>query len=380
VRDHFAATQIEWETEPDDLWAARIGPDADNLRAAQAFAAEHDLHSLQVDLAASSYRFFMQQNLIEEGLAGAERALAVSSEVPPLEAARLRVGVASLARYMGLHAKGEAALDVALPILRGSTDTQALALALLLRVWDQTFGISDTPSLLGELEAAIAKLPTCKTLAWALVAIGVNHWQSGERESGMTRAEAGLAMFDRLDNPPGLFRAAINLAEALHHGGDTRQAIALAERYIPRVRMAGASVWLGMVASNLATYYLTLGEFEAARAPYAEAWASAPHDGGFWHASLLSPAAELALACGRPDAAALLIGFFDNYVEVSDDPMQSTEARLLARVTERLASIYTPQELDRRRREGRSLSFFEVDHLVESAVITPQLDKDGSRR
>ena len=380
VHNLFAQAQADWETEPDDSWAARIGPDADNLRAAVAFAVEQHLRPLQVGLAASSFRFFMQQNLIEEGLAMAERALAVSTDATPLEAARLRVGLASLARYVGLNAKGETALDAALPVLRGGADPHTLALALLLRVWDQTFGISDTPSLLGELEAAIAKLPTCKTVAWALVAIGVNRWRTGQREGGLARAEAGLAMFDALDNPPGLFRAAINLAEAIHQGGDTPGAITLAERYIPRIRMAGASVWLGMVASNLTIYHLSLDQPEAAQAPFTEAWANSPHDGGFWHASFLAPAAELSLARGHPDAAALLVGFFDRFAEISDDPLQATEARLVARVTKRLAHLYDADELERLRQQGRALSFFEVDHLVEAAVLAPQLDKDGPRQ
>jgi len=369
IRDLFARNQLDWETESDASWGLRVGPDADNLRGALTFAEFSQDHPLLVGLAGSSYRFFMQQNLIEEGLAHAERALAVSDNVPALEAARLRVGVASLARYVGLHAKGEAALNSALPVLRESPRDIAFSLALLLRVWDQIFGISETPSLFAELETSVAELPICKTLAWALVAIGVNHWKMGEHESGLARAEAGLAMFDRLDNPPGLFRAAINLAESLHHGGDTRRAISLAERYVPRIRMAGTSVWLGMISSNLTIYHLTLGEPELAHAPFAEAWRNTPHDGKFWHTSTLCPACELALARGRPDVAALLVGFFDHFVETGDDPLQATEARLVQAVTERLSTIYEAKELSRLRHQGRSLSFFEADHLVETTVL-----------
>lgn len=378
----FARSVIEWETEPDASWDARIGPDADNLRAALAFATEQQLHPLHVALASASFRFFTQQNLLGEGTTVIEAALAVSGDADPLDAARLRVGLASVARSQGLNVKGEAALDAALPVLRNGGDIQALALAVLLRVWNQTFGWSDTPSSLDELEAIVARLPTCKTLAWALVAIGVNRWTSGERESGLARADAGLAMFDALGNPPGLFRAAINLGEALHHGGETRAAIAVAERYLPRMRAAAVrnGAWLEMIAGNLASYYLDVGEPETALAYYAECWAHTSRIGGFWHAALYSPGAELALARGRPDAAAMLVGFLDRFIAESDDPLQPTEARQLARVVDRLAPVCAPGELQRLRSEGARLSYFEADHLVETAVLTPQLDKDGPPR
>jgi hypothetical protein len=60
--------------------------------------------------------------------------------------------------------------------------------------------------------------------------------------------------------------------------------------------------------------------------------------------------------------------------------LQATEARLVARVTERLAHLYDADGLERLRQQGRTLSFFEADHLVEAAVLAPQLDKDGPRQ
>jgi len=38
-------------------------------------------------------------------------------------------------------------------------------------------------------------------------------------------------------------------------------------------------------------------------------------------------------------------------------------------VTERLSTIYEAKELSRLRHQGRSLSFFEADHLVETTVL-----------
>ena len=189
-------------------------------------------------------------------------------------------------------------------------------------------------------------------------------------------------MFDALGNPPGLFRAVINVSEVLHNGGDTHAAIALSEQFVPRIRRASVTspMWLGMIAANLASYYLALGNPDAALAPYAEAWARTPHDGGFWHVCMLSPAAELSLAGGRLDASALLTGFFDRFVEESDDKLQPTEAGQRVRVIEQLGRALAPSELARLRHQGRALSFFEADHLVETAVLARQLDKDGLRR
>jgi predicted ATPase/DNA-binding winged helix-turn-helix (wHTH) protein len=375
----FARSLVDWEVEPDAAWAARIRPEADNLRSALAFAAEEGLHSLHVGLAASSYRFFMQQNLVPEGIAVCERAEAVADDVAPLALARLRVGFADIARYAALNVRGNAALDLALPVLRASDDTGTLTIALLVRVWNQTFAMTTIPPLLGELELAAARLPTCKTLAWALVAIGANRWRWGERKSGLARAEAGLAMFETFDNITGLFRAVINFGEVLHNGGDTAAAIALAERYMARIRRVDDPMWLGMIAGNVASYHLALGNTEAARMPFAEAWVNTPLRSGFWHVGLMSPAADIALAIDRPDVAALVIGFLDQYVDDSGEVLQPTEASQRLRVLARLSTLLPPAELERLVPEGRALSLFAVDHLVETTVLAGYLRQDGSR-
>lgn len=377
---HFRQCLADWEVEPDAEWVKRVGPEAGNLRAALSFSVEHELHDLHVGLAAATPNFFIQQRLIDEGLAVCDRAEAVARYADPIEVARLRVGFANIARYAALNVRGGAALDAALPVLRASNDSPTLARALLLRVWNETFGMRGIPPSLGELEMAVLKLPTCKTLAWALVAIGANRWAGGERESGIARAEAGLAMFDALGNPSGLFRAAINFGEVLHNGGDTKAAIAVAERYIGRIRATGDRSQLGMIASNLASYYMALDQHLAARDFYAEAWRRTPHDQKFWHAGLMGQGAELALFDGRPDVAALLIGFLDHFIAASDDALQPTEAQQRARLLERLAAALPTAELARLKREGEALSFFEADHLVDAVVLAPQLDKNIAAR
>lgn len=366
VRDLFADSVLRWETLPDEKWDQLYRPDGDNLRAALAWAKTRADWPTYVEIAAGSYRYFMEEQLGAEGLATIEAGMSLVGAVPPEAAARLGLALGEICRYNAMDTRAWQGLEPALDYFRQGGDRLRYAQALVLTAWITIFfrHQGDAEPLVAELETLIAGMPSSKVKSWALVAIGTQMWTRGDTIAGLARAEAGLAMHLDAGNPKGRFRSVMNLAEMLHKGGDTRRALSLSEQIMPELRAAGASLQLGFQLNNIAAYRFSLGDAQGAVAPLYEAAEIVPRDGGQWHWCLLQNAAELLATRGSADVAALLLGFADRSFEGWIDGRQATEEMQRSRLVGLLDEALPQGERERLMLQGRALSLFEADHLA----------------
>jgi hypothetical protein len=161
-------------------------------------------------------------------------------------------------------------------------------------------------------------------------------------------------------------------AEHLHSHLATGSAIELVARILPELRRDGTPEEQGFQFSNLAAYYLALDDAEAAAGLVAEAAACLPHEdsNGYW--CVLQNAAHLAIAAGKMETAALLLGFVDHRFEGWVDGRQSTEVMQRQRMLTRLEEEFASAELQKLLAQGADLNRFEAD-VVAGFV-------DGTRR
>lgn len=366
VSELFADSVLRWEVLPDEKWDQTYRPDGDNLRAALAWTKTRADWPTYVEIAAGSYRYFMEEQLGAEGLATIEAGMSLISAVPPEAAARLQLALGEICRFNAMDVRAYQGIEPALTWFRRSGDRLRYTQALVLTAWITIFfhHQGDAEPLVAELETLIADTPPSKAKSWALVAIGTQMWTRGDTMAGLARAEGGLAMHLDTGNPKGRFRSVMNLAEMLHKGGDTVRALSLSEQILPELRAAGRSLQLGFQLNNIAAYRFALGDPDAAVAPLFEAAEIVPRDGGQWHWCLLQNAAELLATRGAFDVAALLLGFADKSFEGWIDGRQATEEMQRNRLSGTLEAALSRSERDRLVEQGRGLSLFEADHLA----------------
>jgi predicted ATPase/DNA-binding winged helix-turn-helix (wHTH) protein len=370
VARHFEAGLASWETMPDIEWERLFRPDGDNLRAALAWSRSRADWPLYVELAAASYRYFIQEQLGAEGFETIEAGIALIGTVPPELAARLQHALGEICRFNAMDVRARQGLEPALAHFRGSADAMRYAQVLVLLTWITIFfrAPPEAIPLVREIQQLMPRIPDSKVKAWALVAVGTQAMIDGDRTAGLARAEAGLAMHAQLGNSKGRYRSAINLCEMLHGMGDTARALRIAEQILPDFRRDGSSLQLCIMLTNIAAYNFALGQPDAAEAPLREAIHVVPRDGGHWHWCLLQGMAELAANRGAAADAALVLGFTDKCFDGWIDGRQATEAAQRRRLMSLLQDALADGERDRLIQEGRTLSLFEADHLVGFAT------------
>ena len=364
VAAYFVDGVRRWEEMPDAEWERRYRPDGDNLRAALAWARAEDNAALYVELAGGSYRFFLQEQLGAEGLDVIEAGMPLLGAAPPGSAARLNYALGEICRFNAMDIRARAGVEPAVAYYRTTDDVIGYAQALVLLTWITIFfrPLEEAPPLVAELDALLPRVPVSKVKSWGLVAIGIQTWAEGNAAAGLARAEAGLAMHLDTGNPKGRYRSAINLCEMLHKGDDTERALRIAEEVIPEMRRDGAPLQLGVMLTNMACYNYAMGRTEPPKALLREAALHMPRTDSSWHWCLVQGMAELHAHEGRPEVAALLLGYTDQRFESWADGRQETEILQRDRILLLLDAVLPPAERDRLIEQGRALTHYEADH------------------
>ena len=361
----------DWEKLTDRQWLDAYGHETENLRSALEWLQEKQLWHDYAELCAMSFRLWLEAGLNREGMAYCERALNASkiSLERGLDA-QLRLGFAELCRADSRNKLALTLLEPALPYYRETRDTANLVSLLTLQGFVLFTGRHREPArpTTTELESLAHDMGTSKCKARALVVIGINHWNRGERELGLTKCEAGLAMHRATGNMRNFVCSGICLAELVHQSGDNAQAIRIGTELLREIRPAGYKRQLGYQLSNLAAYHLAGGAVDQALELNLEAVECIARDDTFWHWAILQNAAGIEIAAGDHRRAARLMGFVDRRYASFPDGRQPTEEIQHIRIMERLTAALPPPELARLLKEGQSLSAFEADYLARFPV------------
>lgn len=356
-----------WETTPDARWNQMFRPEGDNLRAALAWTRSRADWPAYVDLAANSYRYFIEEQLGAEGLQTIEAGMPLVGAVSPESAARLQLALGEICRFNATDRRGREGLVPAVAYFRTSDDLLRYAQSLVLLTWITIFFRPEDEAgpLAAELDALLPRLPVSKVKSWCLVAIGVRLWIEGQVAAGLARAEAGLAMHLDTGNLKGRIRSAINLCEMLHKRGDTERALRVTAEILPEARQHAAPLQLCMMLTNLAAYNFALGRIDDAAGPLHEAVRRAvPAADDHWHWCLLQGMAEHLAHRGAADTAAMILGFVDSSFDAWADGRQATEEFQRERILAKLAESLTPAAQASLMQQGAALSLFEADHLA----------------
>lgn len=362
MANRFSESLATWESVADEEWVATYRPDTDNLRRAHEWAKARSDWKLFVSLAAYSYRYWIEVQLPGEGLEFVEAATAFVDDVDGKLKGQLFLAVAELARVNALDLRSLEALDIALRELEPSGDP-LVAHALVLQGAHLTFlGRFDAARpVIARLEVLSRTMVPSKLLAWTLVTIGLFTWSARDRDAGLAKVRAGLAMHLQQGNHRGRFRSALYFAEMMHRDGDNDRAIELAQNVIPDLRARGSALELGAQISNLACYSMAAENAAIARPAILEAWRLLPRDHATWYWCILQNATELASIDGRYEDAALLLGFVDKCFEGWADGRQPTEAKQRGRIEARLLKALPNSRYEELRLRGRAMAPFEAE-------------------
>jgi hypothetical protein len=362
----FATSIEQWETVPDAEWEATYRPDGDNLRSALAWTKARPRSKGYVELVAETQRFFLQEQLGAEGLATMDSAVPLAPKASAQGRARLGLALAEVARVNAADIKGRQSVEGSLNWLRENDRELRFYEALVLITWITIFfrDRSEAVPLVAELRDVLPRMPTSKTKAWALVALGTDMWLNGEREAGLARCQAGFAMHIETGNPRGRFRSLMNFTEMVHKEGDTALAVELAQAVLPDVRQHATRLHLSNQLGNIAAYLFWLGDIEAAGKAHLESAPLMWPDGGYWHLCILQNAAEWRFWQGEHTNAALLLGIIDKRIEAWPDGRQATEQMQRDRLGERLTEALGETEYRRLLEQGAELDLEDARHLA----------------
>ena len=179
----------------------------------------------------------------------------------------------------------------------------------------------------------------------------------------MERARAG---FHEGGAPRFAALAADFAASAALLGGDVNAAVTLAEEAVSSVRSLGQPAYLGGALRTLCNARLHAGDVTGARAAARDAWPLLKRN-GLEHL-LLDDLAMVAIACGRFDDAALLLGQADRRHRTGDAGRLPDRASLATKAATAIDAAVGTERLARRRADGAALAESAVDAVVRALL------------
>jgi predicted ATPase/DNA-binding CsgD family transcriptional regulator len=312
-------------------WMGRLESEATNLPVALDWLLESGDFETGIHMIATLRDFWVMSSRFVQGRIWSQRALAHLEAVSPVLRVRVLTTAGILLYYSSGHqSRQKTLLDEAIDLARALGDKRQLAWALMFR---------------------------------GTASIG----QADEYESGLARAEEGLALFRALDDKPGIAQALNSIGELVRVHGDDQRAEAVYEECLRVVRETGEKRREAMALNNLGVVMMRRGEVQRARDLFKIALTKrlkVKHDKRGALTNVLFLAGALA-AMGEPERAARLFGAVDALLRpmgVDLEPGDQPEfARDLARVQANLGM----QVFDQCWEEGRTMSW---DDMVVCAL------------
>lgn len=377
----FELAHAEWDASPDDLWLARYGPERDNLRAAIRSAIDAGDATLAARLAGASMWLWRAsgavrefQQILGEPLLRSAAALA--------SAAALRL---LLAHAYVLHAVSteserirEAATRAVDAFAAAPSDLldAANAALCLASAFAQLGDTASHRDCLARIEAMLASSPRGKTFGWFC---GSHAWAAqlaGEPREALAWAIRSRAAYRGSGGWYGEMRAMLHIADLQLAVGDIDASITTGNETVERLQGGAHQVDLGRALANLGAAWFARGEQEAARS----CWASALEelrgaDFTYW---VFDHLALLAIAEGRDDCAARLVGYADaGYARLHKGKRVQNEEHARAQTAAHLEARYRPDEIAMWMLEGANAS---EDETIASALQSPTTPTRGPRR
>lgn len=323
------------------VWLDRLAPDQANIRAATRWAIDAGEVDLALGLVAHAWRFWQLAGHLAEGSELTEAALSMPGADSPT-AARLGALVAA-----GGIAYWRADMDAA----RARYQEQ---LGLALRLGDR---VAEADAHFNLMFANNLHLST---------------------EAAALELQAALSLFEELNDEQGIARTTWARATLLMGGGKREEALLVFHEAVAAFERIGDSWYYAMGTGSLSWTYFDLDQPRKATR-----WAvrtlvryHALRDTTTATISL-AMCARIALECGRPEEAAVLLGAFENLCEVYGvrPPVGILHVITGANIEQRTHEVMDPEEFAQATERGRRLTLDEAVAVV--VEIGEAIDPDG---
>ena len=373
----FERSYTEWDETADDPWIAGYGAERDNLHAAIRRALEAPDAALAARLVGSSIWLWRATGAILELQQILEQVLLRSTaSVSGVVQARLL-----LAHAYSLHATStessrvQAVAASAVAAFKGTHDLlgEANALLCLAAAYAQLGDTTAHRACLGQIEALFGERRHGKTYGWYC---GSHAWAAqlaGDLRAALHWAMRSRAAYRGSGAWHGETRAMLHMADLRLALGDIDAAIAVGEESAARLQGRHHRDDLGRALANLGAAWFARGDLRAARS----CWERALHelrglDFSYW---VFDHVAALAIAEGREDCAAQMIGYADaGYARLRKGRRVQNEQRAHARAMVLLTAHFDAAELATLLSVGADAT---EDDVIALALHKPSPAQDG---
>ncbi|MGQ0549973.1 MAG: ATP-binding protein [Armatimonadota bacterium] len=258
-------------------WLDLLEEEIDALRAAMAWATEHD-RGLGLRIAAGLERLWEVRGYSAEGRDWLTRLLERNQDVPDVRAMALALNTAGrLAIRQGQHSEARARLEESLRLWRSVGEELEAAMPLSnlgLNSWHQG-ALVEARDFYEQALALRRKENSQAWIAVALSGLGLIARDQGDYTTAVARLSESLSIFRGLDERFGMAMALVNLADTAQGHGDMLSACGYAEQSVAISREVGNRLSLCHALFVLANSRLSLGHADEARALYQESLALA---------------------------------------------------------------------------------------------------------
>ncbi|HEY1368655.1 MAG TPA: BTAD domain-containing putative transcriptional regulator [Gaiellaceae bacterium] len=225
---------------PDDVaWFERLDRDHDNLRAALAWAGEHDAE-LQLRLATALAYFWRIRGYFGEGREWLDRSLEARADADALRAKAL-AGNAALAMRMGDFEQARACCEQRLEIVRalGDEAEEGGTLAEMGAVALHEGDLERAEELLEHGVVVFRRLGNRTRLGIALANLGVVATERGDLDAAERLTQEALALHRELDDHQSAMVDSFNLGRVVAERGDPARAASLFAETLAAARAMG---------------------------------------------------------------------------------------------------------------------------------------------
>jgi predicted ATPase/class 3 adenylate cyclase/DNA-binding CsgD family transcriptional regulator len=311
----FAEAAVPELTGPDQAdWLRRLEDDHDNLRAALRHSLDAGWGETALGLASALWAFWLARGYLGEGRRWLEEALATGGRAAATVRAKALNGAGVLAHYQGDYARAEALCTDSLALYRRAGDERGVASALCgLALAARTRGDYLTAQTTFEEALEIfRRLGDRQGIARTLGRLALVVWFAGDDERFRILAEESLVAFRELEDVEGISLALLHVGLAALSQGDPARARPLLEESLAICRGLGDRRTIAKATNFLGDAACGRHDYAAARILYEESLSLSVELGDRWISAIsLEGLARMAVATGKPEAAARLLGAAD---------------------------------------------------------------------
>jgi len=292
-------------------WLARLELEHDNLRAALRRSLDTQAKEIAMRLAGALWEFWLRRGHINEGAGWLERTIAAcrspieegadaASSVPHSALlAKLLLGSAYLAIYLGEYQQAMARAQEALPLYRQRSDTAGIAGALhaMARLAMRIGRFDLLAQAQEESLSLFHALGDRRGVAQALTYWGLSLWTQGQYAAARAPLEEALNLSRQIEDAQGVYHALEALGWTMLALGEPATARRLLEEGVAIARTRGDRRFLARGLNGLGAVLIQQQADLAAQAALSEAFAYALELGDRW--MMVPCLADLALLAGQ---------------------------------------------------------------------------------